>query len=223
MAVTTGMLGNGFYDCHREDHSMIDPWRSFAVGLVMLGVLAAAAPAHAAGREHMVAMDRETMEKHGSSSKITVRDAIDHQPVTIDFRGKTLNTVKPGDVIEVNDEEQTVTAFDQRAYAPGTTYSIDHDTFAKSADKSEISVQDAVHHQPVTVDFQGKTLRSVKPGDVVEVNGEKHELAEVAADRGSVTHVAEKPLQGEEVRLPPGLGFTIAAILKFKCSRVNCR
>ena len=57
--------------------------------------------------------------------------------------------------------------------------SLDTKSFEEQADKPKITVQDGVYHKPMEIDFQGKTLRTIKPGDTVESHGQKHVLLEV--------------------------------------------
>lgn len=85
--------------------------------------------------------------------------------------------------------------------------SMDDRTFKENASKSKITIRDANYDEPIEINFHDKTLDTVRPGDTVDVNGEKHVLI-------SVTHELTDSADVESA--PAGIGFSIAATLKFK-------
>jgi hypothetical protein len=66
-----------------------------------------------------------------------------------------------------------------RAFIGECNVAMDNKTFEDNADKHEVTLRDTVQHQPITFDMGDKTLRELKPGDVVQAHGEPHVLMEI--------------------------------------------
>lgn len=87
-------------------------------------------------------------------------------------------------------------------YAKDSMVALDGNAVHENAQRSVVQARDAYHHEPVSLDFGEKTLGTARPGDIVKINGEDHQLT-------SMTH----ELHDSEVR---PWGFYVGAVLKFK-------
>ena len=57
------------------------------------------------------------------------------------------------------------------------------------ADQHQVTAQDTVHGETRTLDFQNKTLSTVKPGDIVMAHGEPHVLTQKTQRMDSTHYV----------------------------------
>jgi hypothetical protein len=94
------------------------------------------------------------------------------------------------------------------ALAFETMIALDGKARSEAAGKSEFTSRDATTHEPIAVNLRGKTLDSVKPGDVVDLNGKPYTLTSITQEL-------------QDVGGTEGIGIAVAAIIKFKQWKSN--
>jgi hypothetical protein len=170
-----------------------------------------------------VALDRQTFADNADKSVVTARDAISHRPTTMDFRDKTLGTAMPGDIVDVDGEEQVLTAVDHRAV--GAAFAMDPRTLEENADKTKLTVKGAVDHQPLEIDLGARKISELKPGDEIAVNGEPHTLWGVEKTGAGTLYLADRKTKetvgSEQGSLVSGIAFSMATFFKFHQHKLN--
>ena len=63
--------------------------------------------------ETMIALDGKTRSEVADKAEFSSKDAATHEPVTVNLRGKTLDTIKPGDTVDLNGKPHTLTSISQ--------------------------------------------------------------------------------------------------------------
>jgi hypothetical protein len=78
---------------------------------LLLLVSFGAMPASAA--DPMIALDGKTRSAIADKSEFASKDAATHESLEVDLHGKTLDTIRPGDTVDLNGEQYTLTSIAQ--------------------------------------------------------------------------------------------------------------
>lgn len=160
--------------------------------------------------DRTVALDRRSFGEHAKNREIAVRDAVHHQPMTIDFGQKTLATAKPGDRIAIDGKPFTLTGLEHRRHN-GALFAVDRHTFHENAN-SELSIKSAIDHLLLKINLRGKTLAQLKPGDEIDIGGKIHAVSRIDHNRYSTTFTTEQKIP--DVSGMIGTGFIYATIFR---------
>ncbi|MEM0909045.1 MAG: hypothetical protein AAGJ94_16895 [Pseudomonadota bacterium] len=91
----------------------------------------------------------------------------------IDFGGRSFNDIRSGDTVRYGGRDHTVSHRGQRE-GRGPHFSFSRERFEADGDKREITARAAHTHRQHRINFGDKTLRTVRPGDPITIDGERH-------------------------------------------------
>jgi hypothetical protein len=159
----------------------------FGISVALVSVLIAS-PSQAFMGECYIALDTKSFEDQADKPKITVQDGVYHQPMTIDFQGKTLRTIRPGDTVEAHGEQHVLMEVEQRANYSRYTFASEDDVARYHAALSGESVEQHVGVQDLGVQEDGVEKVGVQDVGVQDVGVQDDGVEKVGVQDDGVQH-----------------------------------
>lgn len=137
-------------------------------------------------------------------------DAYTGSRLEIEEKDLSFDQLKLGDKVAINGEDYDLVASRKIAHQ-GPAFVIGVLEAVEKGDDSRLVLHDALHDQDRKVDLGTKNLSTLRPGDPVSVEGERHMVSAVVQDTGGDT-ILTVP-HGDYLS---GWSFASAEVLKFK-------